>query len=107
RSDGIGTTQLKSDATYSEKDPERALIADLTNLQAFLSELDDVFSFVVRKSESCSKTMRLSRTRYFSQLLSGRLFCRVWVSCEYGALGVLCFREPYGASRMFRRVFYL
>ena len=47
--DGIGIFGLRPEATLLRKDLERALI---TNLQAFLLEIGERFSFVARQNES-------------------------------------------------------
>ena len=65
---------LRPEATYYEKDLERALI---TNLQAFLLELGNGFSFVARQNESCLKT-----TNFFADLVFYNRLLRCFVVIE-------------------------
>lgn len=65
---------LKPDATYYEKDLERALI---TNLQAFLLELGNGFSFVARQ-----KRIMLEDDEFFADLVFYNRLLRCFVVIE-------------------------
>ena len=82
---------LRPEATYYEKDLERALI---TNLQAFLLELGNGFSFVARQ-----KRILLEDDEFFADLVFYNRLLRCFVVIELKTHKIT--HEDIGQSRMY------